>query len=103
MLPLIESSLGFNFNKLISNYVDGYVYSINLQKFISSIRSDFSIGFRKTDYTFPNNTPNFEEKAILFDFSTSVLNPFSLSFSYEGVFESKRTYGRMLFDLTTRF
>lgn len=103
MLPLIESSLGFNFNKLNSNYVDGLVYSINLQKSISSIRSDFSIGFRKTDYTFPNNTPKFEEKAILFDFSTSVFNPFSFSFSYEGVFESTRSYGRILFDLTTRF
>jgi hypothetical protein len=103
MLPLIESSLGFNFNKLISNYVDGYVYSINLQKSFSTIRSDFSIGFRKTDYSFPGNQPKFEEKAILFDFSTSAFNPFSFSFSYEGVFESTRTYGRMLFDITTRF
>lgn len=103
MLPVVESSVGFNFNKLISSYVDGYVYSITLQKSLSSIRSDFSIGFRKTDYSFPYNSPKFEEKAILFDFSTSVFNPFSFSFGYEGVFESTRTYGRILFDLTTRF
>ena len=67
------------------------------------MRSDFSIGFRKTDYTFPNNSPKFDEKAILIDFSTSVFNPFSFSISYEGVFESTRTYGRILFDITTRF
>lgn len=103
MLPLIESSLGINYSRLLSNYVDGNVYSVTLQKSLSSLRSDFSIGFRKTDYSFPNNLPKFEEKAILFDFSTSAFNPFSFSFSYEGVFESTRTYGRVLFDLTTRF
>ncbi len=103
ILPLIESSLGFNFNKLISSYVDGHVYSITLQKSLSAIRSDFSVGFRKTDYSFPNNSPRFEEKAILFDFSTSVLNPFSFSVSYEGVFELTRAYGRILFDISTRF
>ncbi len=103
MLPLIESSLGFNFNKLVSNYVDGYVYSISLLKSLSAIRSDFSIGFRKTDYSFPNDSPNFDEKAILIDFSTNAFNPFSFSLSYEGVFESIRTYGRVLFDITTRF
>lgn len=103
VLPLIESSLGFNFNKLISSYVDGHVYSITLQKSLSAIRSDFLVGFRKTDYSFPNNTPRFEEKAILFDFSTSVLNPLSFSVSYEGVFELTRAYGRILFDISTRF
>jgi hypothetical protein len=103
MIPLIESSFGINYNRLISNYVDGNVYSISLQKSISTLRSDFAIGFRKTDYTFPNNSPKFNEKAILIDFSTSVFNPFSFSISYEGVFESTRTYGRILFDITTRF
>ncbi|MBE0538385.1 MAG: hypothetical protein IH620_01630 [Ignavibacterium sp.] len=103
MIPLIESSLVFNYNRLISNYVDGSVYSINLQKSLSALSSDISIGFRKTDYTFPNNSPKFDEKALLLDFSTSAFYPFSFSFSYEGVFESIRTYGRILFDISTRF
>ncbi|HCY76236.1 MAG TPA: hypothetical protein DHV28_09975 [Ignavibacteriales bacterium] len=103
MIPLIESSLGFNYNRLLSNYVDGSVYSVNLQKSLTSLLSDISIGFRKTDYTFPTNSPKFDEKAILLDFSTSAFYPFSFSFSYEGVFESIRTYGRILFDISTRF
>jgi len=102
-IPLIQSSLGFNYNRLLSNYVDGSVYSVNLIKSISALRSDFSIGFRKTDYTFLNNSPKLDEKAILVDISTSVFAPFSFSISYEGVFESTRTYGRILLDLTTRF
>ena len=103
MIPFIESSLGLNYNRLLSNYVDGSVYSISLQKSITSLLSDISIGFRKTDYTFPNNSPKFDEKALLLDFSTSVFYPFSFSISYEGVFESIRTYGRILFDISTRF
>jgi hypothetical protein len=103
MIPFIEASTTFNFNRIHSSYVDGYVYSVNLYKSFMSISSDFSIGFRKTDYTFVNSTYKLNEKAVLVDFSTSVLRPFSFSISYEGVFESARTYGRILIDLTTRF
>jgi hypothetical protein len=102
-LPLIESSIGFNYNRLQSNYVDGFVYSVTLNKSLAEIKSDFSLSFRKTDYEFLNGTSKFDEKALIIDFSTSLLNPISLSMSYEGVFESVRTYGRLLLDITTRF
>jgi len=103
IIPIIQSSIGLNFNRLISNYVDGYVYSVTLNKSLSEIRSDVSISFRKTDYTFSSSTSKFDEKALILDFSTSAFNPFSFSISYEGAFESTRTYGRILFDITTRF
>lgn len=102
-LPFIGSSLGINYNRLISNYTDGNVYSITLNKSISEIRSDLSVSYRKTDYSFSSNNYNFNEQAIILDFSTSVLSPVSFSMSYEGAFESTRTYGRILFDLTARF
>jgi len=103
MIPIIQSSFGVNFNRLLSNYVDGYVYSVTLNKSLSEIRSDISVSFRKTDYTFSSGTSKFDEKALILDFSTSAFNPFSFSISYEGAFESTRTYGRILFDITTRF
>lgn len=102
-VPLLESSASLSFNRLLSNYVEGNVYSFNLTKSLYSIRSDFSAGFRKTNYNFPNGVSELDENAVLLSFSTSVIKPFSLSLSYEGIFESSRTTGRVLLDLTTRF
>ncbi|HMN48153.1 MAG TPA: hypothetical protein PKD67_03370 [Ignavibacteriaceae bacterium] len=102
-IPFIEASTTFDFNRLKSNYVDGYIYSVNLDKYFTDISSDFSIGFRKTEYSFFNNSSKLDEKAILLNFSTSVFRLFSFSISYEGVFESVRTFNRVLIDLTTRF
>jgi hypothetical protein len=79
------------------------VYWANLSKSIYSLNSDLSLGFRKTIYNFANGASQLEENAILFDFSINAFKPFSLSLSYEGVFESTHTYGRVLFDITTRF
>lgn len=103
VIPFLEASTTFDFNRLKSNYVDGYIYSVNLDKYFTDLSSDFSIGFRKTEYTFFNNSSKLDEKTILINFSTTVLRPFSFSISYEGAFESVRTFNRILIDLTTRF
>ncbi len=102
MVPLIQSSANINFNRILSSYVDGYVYSANLSKSIFALKSDLSIGFRKTIYNFANGASQLEENAILVDFSVNAFKPFSFSLSYEGVFESTKTTGRILFDITTR-
>ncbi len=102
-IPVFDLTVMADYNKLNSSYVDGYIYSANLSKYLYELRSDFSVGFRNTSYTFPNSDYKLDEKAILINFSTSILKPFSFSISYEGVFESVRTYSRFLIDLTTRF
>lgn len=103
MLPLIESSANINYNRIISSYVDGHVYAANLSKSIYALSSDISFGLRKTIYNFSNGANKLEENTILVDYSMNAFKPFSLSLSYEGVFESTHTYGRILFDITTRF
>ncbi len=101
--PFIDVSIMADFNRIISNYVDGYIYSANLSKYLYDLRSEFSIGFRKTSYTFTSGVYKLDENAILINLSTSIFNPFSFSISYEGAFESVRSYNRILIDLTTRF
>lgn len=102
-VPIIESSANINFNRIQSSYVDGYIYSANLTKSIYALSSDISLGFRKTIYNFINGANQLEENSILFDYSLNAFRPFSFNISYEGVFESTHTYGRILFDITTRF
>ncbi|MCU0342772.1 MAG: hypothetical protein MUF28_03000 [Ignavibacterium sp.] len=102
-IPIIESSANIDFNRINSSYVDGYVYSANLTKSIYSLSSDLSLGFRKTIYNFSNGASQLEENSILFDYSINAFRPFSFSISYEGIFESTHSYGRILFDVTTIF
>ena len=102
-VPIIESSANINFNRIQSSYVDGYIYSANLTKSIYALSSDISLGFIKTIYNFTNGANQLEENSILFDYSLNAFRPFSFNISYEGVFESTHTYGRILFDITTRF
>jgi hypothetical protein len=102
-IPLLGGYLTTDFNRIQSSYVDGYIYSAYLGKSLDKINSDFSIGFRKTKYSFANSTFELNENALLLSFSTFALNPFSFSINYEGVFAFTQTYGRILMDLTTRF
>ena len=102
-IPFLEGYLTADFNRIQSSYVDGYIYSAYLGKSLYKINSDFSIGFRKTKYSFTRNTFELNENALLLSFSTFVLNPFSFSINYEGIFVSSQTYARILFNLTTRF
>jgi hypothetical protein len=102
-IPVIESGINFSYNKLISNYVDGDVYSVNLSKSIPEFNSDFNVGFRKTNYKFPVSQNSFDENAFLLDYNLNLFKQINLSISYEGAFESKRTTSRFLVGLSTRF
>jgi hypothetical protein len=102
-IPVIESGINFSYNKLISNYVDGDVYSVNLNKSIPEFNSDFNVGFRKTNYKFPVSQNSFDENAFLLDYNLNLFKQINLSISYEGAFESKRTTSRFLVGLSTRF
>lgn len=103
LLPIIESGINLSYNKLISNYVDGDVYSVYMTKTFYDLNSDLSIGYRKTNYKFPVSQNSFNENALLIDYNLNLFKMISLFISYEGAFESSRTTSRVLVGLTTRF
>ena len=103
LIPLIESGINFSYNKLVSNYVDGDVYSAYLTKTIYDLNSDLSIGYRKTKYKFPVSQNSFDENAVLIDYNLNIFKQLNFSISYEGAFESKRTTSRFLVGISTRF
>lgn len=102
-IPLIESGINFSYNKLISNYVDGDVYSVYMSKSLTQFNSDISIGYRKTAYKFPLSQNSFDENALLIDYNLTIFRQINLSISYEGAFENRRTTSRFLVGITTRF
>jgi len=102
-IPIIQSSLNLSYNKLITNYVDCDVYSTFLSKNFYLFNSDISIGFRKTKYKFPVSVNSFDENVVLVDYSLNIFRTISLSISYEGAFEYKRTTSRILISLSSRF
>lgn len=102
-IPLIESGINFSYNKLISNYVDGDVYSVYMSKSLTQFNSDISIGYRKTAYKFPISQNSFDENALLIDYNLTIFKQINLSISYEGAFENRRTTSRFLVGITTRF
>lgn len=103
LLPFVESGINFSYNKLISNYVEGDVYSAYISKTIYSLDSDISVGYRITKYKFPVSQNSFNENAVLLDYNINFLKMLSLTLSYEGSFESKRTSSRFLIGISSRF
>ncbi|WP_337872030.1 hypothetical protein [Ignavibacterium sp.] len=102
-IPLIESGINISYNKLISNYVDGDVYSVYMSKSLTQFNSDISIGYRKTAYKFPLSQNSFDENALLIDYNLMLFKQLNFSVSYEGAFENRRTTSRFLVGITTRF
>lgn len=102
-IPFLKVSSNLSFNRLNSSYLEGDIYSVFIYKTIQQISLDISVGFRLTEYLLLKNNSRYNEKSILVDVSTSLLNPVYISFGYEGIFEQVRTSGRILFDLSLRF
>ncbi|MBZ0200591.1 MAG: hypothetical protein K8H86_12040, partial [Ignavibacteriaceae bacterium] len=102
-LPLIDISSTASYNKILSSYIDGDIYGINFTKYISAGGISVSLGYRKTVYHFSYTANKLEQNSINFDFSTRIIDNIFLNAGYEGTFEKERTYGRILFDVSTRF
>jgi len=102
-IPIIETSSTISYNKILSSYVDGDIYGINFTKYITFTGINLSAGFRKTIYKFSYNSNSLEQNNINVDASARIIEDIFFSLGYEGIFEKEKTYGRILFDVSTRF
>jgi len=62
-----------------------------------------SLGYRKTKYSFTQNISDLTQQSVSFNINTRIFNPVFVNFTYEGVFQSVRTSGRLLINLSYRF
>lgn len=102
-IPLLDFSTNVSFNKLNSSYIEANIYGVSIYKAIDQIYLDISVGFRLNEYILLQNNSKYNERSVIIDFSSGVLNPFYISLGYEGIFEKVNTSGRILFDLSFRF
>lgn len=101
-IPGIESSATISLNKLSSSYVEGDIWSASLRRsFIFGL--DMMLGYRFTNYKFRSGIEDLKQHSASINFYTYLLKPVLVNFTYEGIFESVRTSGRLLINLTYRF
>jgi len=102
-IPIIESSIAVNYNKLFTNFVESSIAGIRLSKNLFDNKLDLSLGYRRSEYELTTSSFSSTQNIFSVDLSTRLSRILSLSVSYEGVFEKKRTSSRIFAGITTRF
>lgn len=103
LIPFTGLSSTVTFNRLNSSYIEGNIYGVSLSRSIDLLYLDVFAGVRLTEYKLLPDRGNYNEKSLLIDLSTAVLNPIYLNVGYEGIFQKKLTSGRILFNISYRF
>jgi len=101
-IPGIESSATASFSRINSSYVNGDIWSINLNRPLV-IGIDLWLGYRFTTYQFRQGIPDINQQSASVGLSIYLLKPVLLNFTYEGIFEDVQASGRFLANLTYRF
>ena len=103
VIPIIESSIALNYNKLLTNFVESSVAGVRISKNLFDNIADLSLSYRRSEYELTTSTFKSIQNIFSIDISTRFSKTLSLSISYEGVFEKERASGRIFAGLTTRF
>ena len=102
MIPFMESGLTLSYTRLFSNYVSGSIWGIRMYKDLQ-LGLGLSLGYRNTKYQFTQNIEGTTETSVSLGINTRLLNPIFVNFTYEGVFQSVNSSGRLLLNLSYRF
>lgn len=101
-VPFVDITPTASYTKLITSYVEGGIAGLRLSRQITD-NIDLSVFYRNTQYKFSNSIASINQNSVSVDLTTILFNPVFLTISYEGIFESTSTTGRILLDLTMRF
>ena len=102
-LPLINGRISSTYNKLRTSYLDGNIISVRYSKeiFGNSVYSSF--GYRNIKYKYLSGINELKQNIFSIDLTWRAFRKLNLNISYEGVFESTNSYGRIYFNFTKRF
>ncbi len=102
-IPMVDISATISFNRIFSNYQDGSVYGITLTKFIPFNITTISLGYSKLFYHFGSFAHDLDQKVLTAQITTRLFSPLFFNIYYEGEFEGKTTYGRIMSGFNYRF
>ncbi len=102
-LPIINGGSNFSYNRILSSYLDGNTYNLNLYKDLVPGFISGGLGYRFVDYKFLNNNTKLTQNIFSMDLSFFLMKRLYLSCNYEGVFEKQRTYSSIYINLSQRF
>jgi hypothetical protein len=102
-IPFLDISASITFNRILSNYQSGTVYGITLTKYIPFNFTSISAGISKLQYNFGGFTGNLDQKVLTLQISTKLVNHVYFNIYYEGDFQGKTTFGRIMAGINYRF
>ena len=102
LIPVIESGITLSATNLTGIYAKGLTWGVRLYKDFDS-GMGVALGFRNIKYQFTQNIADVVQKSVTLDINTRVLDPIFVNVAYEGVFQDKRSSGRILLNLSYRF
>ncbi|MFZ0454201.1 MAG: hypothetical protein WAM24_10645 [Ignavibacteriaceae bacterium] len=102
-IPFLDISASLTFNRIFSSYQSGSVYGITLTKYIPFNSTTISAGVSKLQYNFGNFTGNIDQKILTLQISTKLVNHIYFNIYYEGDFQGKTTFGRLMAGINYRF
>lgn len=100
-IPLLTISPSLSFTRIKSAFISGNIYGIMISKSIDILNSNISLGYRNSDYTF-SKTISAIQNSVSANFSVSLLRKIYFNIGWEGLFEKKRSTGRLIADITSR-
>ena len=102
-VPWINASVNLSTNWLKTNYVNGMIYGIRIDREIIPSKLSGGIFYRLVDYNYPNsNTSSLQHMAEL-ELSWQITRKFSFSANYDGTFEKANQYNSIYINLIKRF
>ncbi len=102
-VPWIDISASLTFNRIFSNYQNGTVYGLTLTKYIPFNSTSISAGISKLHYNFGGFTGTIDQKIATLQVTTRLIDQLYFNIYYEGEFEGKTTYGRLMAGVNFRF
>lgn len=102
-VPWLNVSATLSVTMLETSYLSGKVYSLGISRDLIPGKLYGGISYRYVDYKFVTYESTLIQQIGDINLNWRIMRKLSLSFAYEGIFETKNNYNRLYLNLIKRF